>query len=169
VSGPRPVEEMLEERARRLALPRHRHVEDGAATGLLLRFTAGGEGFAVEIGEVAAVARPLSLTPLPGAAAPLRAAATWRGRVVSVLDVASLQGEGAAACEGTRCHMIVFVGGRVAVLTDDAPEVSAGERKDLAPPATRSRLIKAMLPDGVVLLDGSALRGDVRPPREDAT
>jgi chemotaxis signal transduction protein len=168
VSGPRAVEEMLQARARRLALPQDRHVDPGAATGLLLRFTAGGEGFAVEIAEVAAVARPLSLTPLPGAAAPLRAAATWRGRVVSVLDVASLQGEG-AACAGTRCHMIVFVGGRVAVLTDDAPEVSAGERTDLAPPATRSRLIKAMLPDGVVLLDGSALRGDLRPAREDAT
>ena len=82
---------LLERRARVLARPHSAHAP-ARRLQARMRFQAGGEAFALDLEEVAAVARPLALTALPGATAPLVGVAVWRGRVISVLDVAGLHG-----------------------------------------------------------------------------
>jgi chemotaxis signal transduction protein len=148
---------MLERRARVLARP---HTAQAPARTLQarMRFQAGGEAFALDLEDVAAVARPLGLSVLPGTTAPLVGVAVWRGRVISVLDVAGLHG-GRTALSGATVVMIVLAGGRTAVLADSSPEIAP--LSDVrAPTAGRATYVKAVLPDGTALLNGAALRGD---------
>ena len=149
---------MLERRARVLARP---HADQVPARTLQarMRFEAGGEAFALDLADVAAVARPLAFTALPGTTAPLVGVAVWRGQVISVLDVAGLHG-GRTALGSATLRMIVLAGGRTAVLADSSPEIAALSDAVRASTAGRATYVKAVLPDGTALLNGAALRGD---------
>jgi purine-binding chemotaxis protein CheW len=83
---------VLEARARALATPvTDRGEEIAAAEGSLavLVFRRGGEHFAVPLDGVVDVRREVSITPLPGVRTPVVGVTTWRGRVLTVVDVGS--------------------------------------------------------------------------------
>jgi chemotaxis signal transduction protein len=156
---------LLERRARVLARP-HSQPTPARTLQARMRFEAGGEAFALDLDDVAAVARPLGFTALPGTTAPLVGVAVWRGRVISVLDAAGLHG-GRTAPSGATVLMIVLAGGRTAVLADSSPEIAALSDSVRAATAGRATYVKAVLPDGTALLNGAALRGDELTVQED--
>jgi len=86
VRTPEEERQLLEERARALA----RRVDDAArdlpATDVV-RVTLGGRAVAVPARHVVEVVRDAAIAPLPGAAAPVRALAAWRGRILTALDL----------------------------------------------------------------------------------
>jgi purine-binding chemotaxis protein CheW len=83
--------EILEERARALAAPRHEAQRESAP---VLAFSVGGERFAVEVGAVSQVLEARGLHPLVAAPPWLIGAMVARTRVVPVLDLRQLLGLG---------------------------------------------------------------------------
>lgn len=162
MTGPRTPNEILEERARRLAKPAGGDVV--AAFGVeMLAFSVGRERYAVESRYVFAVARLTDLVPLPGARIPVVGLTRWRGDVLTVLDLRRVVG-GAPGALDDLGRVIVL--GRTApefgVLADSATHIMTIDPSQLhAPPADRNteatHLLRGVTGDAVHVLDAAAL------------
>ena len=154
---------ILAERARRLA--RRDTADDvrpdDADSRMVLIIRLGGERVGVALDYITEVHRALRLTPIPGAGAPVAGAIAWRGRVLTVLDIAARRTGPVTITEATR---IVVVGQRRAAFGIIADEVDDAELVtlhgtapvDTADPA-RAQLIRGVTSDAVVVLDIPAL------------
>ena len=81
---------ILEARARTLARARPAEVE--AERRALLTFNQGSERYALDARSVQGVFRLRHLTPLPGAPPELAGVTSWRGHLLTVLDLARVLG-----------------------------------------------------------------------------
>jgi chemotaxis signal transduction protein len=161
VSGSRSSTEILRDRARRLARPT---IDVSRANGIdAITFSLGRERYAIEARYVFAVFRLESLTPLPGARAPVAGVTPWRGDVLTVLDIRSLIGTSATSLDDLA---------RVIVLGTSRPELGLlADRLDdplqLGPdsihPLTADRasrgsdILRGVTSDAIVILDAPAL------------
>jgi chemotaxis signal transduction protein len=145
--------------ARALALARPATAEGGDAMALPgLVFRRGREGFAVPLDDLAEVRRGAGVTILGGAPPPVVGIVGWRGRVLTVIDVAAEPSppreEGALLVVGSPRL-------RVAIVADEVEEVVdvGGERLLPAPPggSARGEIARGVTADAVLVLDVAAL------------
>lgn len=168
---------VLEARARVLAKPLG---SDGAGAGRAEVGAAGADESAalfVRVGEarfavpataVLEVTRPVGLTPLPGAEAPVVAAFAWRGRMLAVFDVQPAAG-GVPRVLTARSRVVVVGEGRAAVglLVDAAEDVrllaageihaASGRAGSAAGLAGVAGAVVGVTADAVAVLDVAAL------------
>ena len=131
-----------------------------ATQGLVFR--AGRSAFALPLEHLVEVYRPAGLSPVPRAAAPVVAAAAWRGRVLTVLSL------GRATVEMEETGRLLVVGdarrAAFALIADEVEDVRPIVRAALHAPSDQHAEGAARLPralgvteDAVVVLDGEAL------------
>lgn len=117
--------------------------------------TAGGREFALDVGLVRAVERPLHRVRLPGAPPYVRGVVEVRGQAVAVVDLAARLGLPASAAVPEQPVVVVDSAEPVGLAVDALGGVDA-----LAPEALRelgplglSAGLRAVAPDGTVLLE----------------
>jgi purine-binding chemotaxis protein CheW len=154
--------ELLRERARRLARPLGDASEHTTRLDAV-SFSLGRERYAVAVSNVFAVFRLSSLTPLPGARAPVIGLTQWRGDVLTVLDVRGLVGAVTTALDDLARVIVLGVDrpefGLLADRLDDPLRLDAGAVFPLsAERASRaSDIVRGITSDAVVILDAPAL------------
>jgi chemotaxis signal transduction protein len=163
-AGGEAARRTLEERARALAAPLP--PLPGAGAGLeaeqVVVFRLRAERHALPLDAVVEIFRPGEVVPLPGAEAPVLGVAAWRGRVLTVLDLAA--GGGASGELSPESRVIVVEAPRapVGVLADAVEEVRPLSASELHPaaPASRARegLARGVTADALLVLDADALR-----------
>jgi chemotaxis signal transduction protein len=156
--------DLLEQRARRLAQPLEsveRGAPDGGARSALLVVRVGDERLGVSLDHITEVRAVGRLTPIPGAQPPIVGVVAWRGRVLTVLDVARSRQEQIVVTDSTR---ILVIGQRRAsfgVIVDDVDDVEdvnlhdAVAVEDVAP--ARREFVRGVTADAIVVLDAAAL------------
>lgn len=160
-TSPRNV---LQERARQLARPLQKVGNRDAslvnATSVLVaRF--GDERASIALDHIIEIHRTSALTPVPGAQAPVVGLIAWRGRVLTVLDIAHTRSRPIALTDATR---IVVIGQRTAsfgIIADEVEDVHELNPQDAIPienisPA-RSEFVRGVTADALVVLDAAAL------------
>ena len=160
-SAPSTPVEILRQRARRLARPT---VDSLLAGGIdAIAFSLGRERYAVEARYVFAVFRLESLTPLPGARAPVAGVTPWRGDVLTVLDIRSLIGASSTSLDDLARVIVLGADrpefGLLADRLDDPLRLEPGSVHPLsADRASRgSEILRGVTSDAVVILDALAL------------
>lgn len=113
--------EVLEQRARALARPAAKPASD---TIEIVTFVLAGETYGIESRYVVEVFRLTELSRLPGAEPPVLGITTWRGALLTILDLRPVLGVSSAALSDL---------GRVIVLGRDEPAfgVLADDVRDL--------------------------------------
>lgn len=156
--------ELLAERARRLARPeteaeRHRRGLEEASALMVVRI--GDERVGISLDHITEVHRSARLTPVPGARPPVAGVIAWRGRVLTILDIAVSRRGPIAIGESTR---IIVIGRRRAafgIIADEVDDVQDVDMQDTAlveevDPARRE-FVRGVTPDALVVLDAPAL------------
>lgn len=163
MSGVLEPRAILEARARRLARV---FIEDQAPldatnSDTVLVIGLGAERVGVSLDYITEVHRAARLTPIPGARVPVAGAIAWRGRVLTVLDIALQRTGPVTIGETTR---IVVIGQRRAafgIVADEVEDAQLVDLHDAAPVETvdpaRAGLIRGVTPDALVVLDVPAL------------
>lgn len=163
MSGAVDPKEILGARARSLARPVvvDQVSFDEADSTTVLVIHLGGEKIGVALDYITEVHRAARLTPIPGARPPVTGVIAWRGRVLTVLDIATGRSAPVAVDEKTR---IVVIGQRRAafgIVADEVEDVQLVNLHDAAPVETadpaRAELIRAVTSDALVVLDVPAL------------
>ena len=155
--------DVLTERARRLArrivVEEERAAADESSMLLVIRLGAERVGLALDF--ITEVHRAATLTPIPGARAPVAGVIAWRGRVLTVLDIATGRLAPPAIDEETR---IIVIGQRRAafgIVADEVEDVQSIDLHETAPvetaDPTRAELIRGVTSDALVVLDAAAL------------
>lgn len=156
---------LLESRARELARPASAAVSDDAAAThdgmVVLEIHLVDERLGVPLSQIVEVYRPSALSAVPGARAPVAGVIAWRGRVLTILDLAHARVGAPTLGEATR--VIVLGTGRASlgILADIVEDVRAIADTDLRPqddpsPA-RAGIVRGITPDALVVLDALAL------------
>ena len=152
--------EVLEERARALARPQA--TTHGLDIVTVLTFMLARERYAVESRDVWAVFRLRHFTRLPAADPPLFGLTSWRGDVLTLLDLRPLLGAPATALDDLA--FAVVLGDRRAtygLLADSVQELEDISRAALRPPdnehSARSAYVTGITPDALQLLNPAAL------------
>jgi purine-binding chemotaxis protein CheW len=155
--------DLLARRARHLARPlaeRELTASEGDAASLLV-IRVGAERIGVPLDHIIEVHRSTSLTSIPGAALPVLGVIAWRGRVLTVLDIAHDRNGPSVLSDTTR---ILVLGQRrasfgiVADDVEDVQDVALGDTAsldDVAP--TRSEFVRGVMADALIVLDVAAL------------
>jgi len=159
-------QQILEERARRLARPAGANAVKISAFAVdMLTFRVGGQRFALETRYAFAVFRLYELIPLPGARRPVVGLTRWRGDVLTLLDLRRMVGVSSGALDDL---------GRVIVVGDAAPEfgILADDIHDIVPidptalfPVSdehrsdddRATLVRGVTADAIHVVDAAAL------------
>ena len=155
---------VLLERARQLARPlpgiEQSHVTRESASQLLVA-TFGNERAGIALDFVIEVYRPSDLTPIPGARPPVVGVIAWRGRVLTVLDIAHTRQAPVAITDATRILVLGQRGPAFGLFTDDVEDVHDVNTHDTVPienvSAERREFIRGVTADGLVVLDAAAL------------
>ncbi len=160
IDGEARARDILATRARALARPIATLADEAVKTALLIvRIADDRAGIALE--HIIEVHRAGVLTPIPGAQPPVIGAIAWRGRVLTILDIAPGRRGAVTISDATR---VVVLGQRRAafgVIVDDVEDVGdvdmhdATGVADLAP--ARRDLVRAVTSDALVVLDANAL------------
>jgi purine-binding chemotaxis protein CheW len=151
---------LLEERARVLARPLTVTRAQDIVT--VLSFMLARERYAVESREVWAVFRLRHFTRLPSAEPPLFGLTSWRGDVLTLLDLRPLLGAPATALDDLA--YVVVLGDRRAtygLLADSVQDLVDISRTSLRPAenehSSRAAYVTGITPDALQLLNPSAL------------
>jgi chemotaxis signal transduction protein len=163
MSGAPDPTEILAGRARRLAQPVVVDQVDldevDSDTVLVIRL--GDERVGVALAYITEVHRAVRLTAIPGARHPVIGVIAWRGRVLTVLDIALQRAGPVTIGETTR---IVVIGQRRAafgIIADEVEDTQLANLHDGAPVETvdpaRAELIRGVTSDALVVLDVPAL------------
>jgi purine-binding chemotaxis protein CheW len=155
---------VLLERARQLARPlagaeQSDALDEKATTILVARL--GDERVGIPLDYIIEVYVASEVTPIPGARAPVVGVIAWRGRVLSVLDIAHTRREPIATTDATRILVLGQRGASFAIVADDVEgvqDVAAHEAmpvEDISP--ARRELVRGVTPDGLVVLNAAAL------------
>lgn len=170
------AQEILERRARQLARPLERALDASSVLDLLVVQVASKRRFGLDVGSVLHVVHNDHLARLPGASRALVGVTVIQGEAIPIADLAHLVGIGAPH---RRRPFVVVVGGAagpVGLLVDQVVDIVAVPEHELhllpGAPEGRESLQRRSTPDGVVLLDTSALLADERlsvPPKASLT
>ena len=156
---------LLESRAVELARPAssislaYEEVASGAI--LVLEFRLGDERVGLPLAQIVEIYRPPALSAVPGARAPVTGVAAWRGRVLTLLDLA--HGRTVAPSLGESTRIVVMGVGRAAfgLFADEVEDVHYVDGADLRPPddptSSRAGIVRGVTSDALVVLDGTAL------------
>jgi purine-binding chemotaxis protein CheW len=154
------VRAVLEERARVLARPMAAPA-DGARLGVLT-LTLAGERYAVESRCVVEVFKLRGLALLPGAEPPVLGATTWRGGLLTVLDLRPVLGLPASALDDLG-HVVVLGGARPAfgILADAVHDVvglaASAVREPPEGVAPRREFVRGVVDGTLLVLDAEGL------------
>ena len=156
---------LLEQRARDLARPASSataEYEISSAVGVhVLEIRLGDERIGVPLAQIVEVYRPPTLCAVPGARPPIAGVAAWRGRVLTVLDLAARRESPVAL--GDSARVIALGTGRAAfgLFADDVEEVQVVNDTDLLAPddpsPMRAGIVRGVTRDALVVLDSIAL------------
>lgn len=163
---PAEAQALLEARARALARP----LQPPAATGSLLQlvsFHSGPLPLALESRFVRQVLRSTEPTPLPGAPPLLRGLVLLRGEVLPVVELAPLFGQPAPALRPGPLLVVGTGHAELVLATASVEEVRSLPRSELLPPPPalapqEGSLLAGVSPQGLLVLEGSALLADER-------
>jgi chemotaxis signal transduction protein len=155
---------VLRERARQLARPLEGigelNVKGASATSVVVA-KLGDERASIALDHIIEVYRTAALTPIPGARTPVVGVIAWRGRVLTVLDIAHGRSGPIAITDTTR---IIVIGQRTAIFgvfadaVDDVEDLNAQETipiEDTSP--ARREFVRGVTSNALVVLDASAL------------
>ena len=155
--------EILAARARRLARPvvgDHAGMDE-AGSNTVLVIHLGGERIGVALHHITEVHRAMRLTPIPGARPPVAGVIAWRGRVLTVLDIALQRTAPVSIAEATRIVVIGRHRAAFGIVADEVEDAQDVNLHDVAPVETvdpaRVGLIRGVTPDALVVLDVPAL------------
>ena len=158
--APEHVRQVLEERARALAKPAH--AEPPGDTIEIVLFDLEGETYALEANTVWEVFRLEALSPLPGARPPVFGVTSWRGAVLTVLDLRQVLGLPVGGV--TDLSRVILLGTRrpaFGILADAVRELVTLRRHDVREPpqgvALKREYLAGITGDAVPVLDGNAL------------
>lgn len=164
ISDANAAHALLERRARALAVPLAAHVTvqgdaDGALSLLVIRLSD--ERIAIALDHIIEVHRPSRLSPIPGALAPVVGVVAWRGRVLTVLDVA--HGRSGAVVVGDATRILVMGDRRASfgIVADEVEDVlqlhahQIGPVDDVAP--ARRDIVRGVTSDALIVLDAAGL------------
>lgn len=155
---------VLERRARQLARP---IVDDAQAIAAgehdnsVLVVRLGDERVGIALDYTTEVHRAIELTPIPGARPPVVGAIAWRGRVLTVLDIAHTRRGPVVMTDTTR--ILVLGRGKPAfgIVADDVEDVQILNAQDINPvenaASGRREFIRGMTGAALVVLDVAAL------------
>jgi purine-binding chemotaxis protein CheW len=159
------AQEILERRARHLARPLEQ-APDAAALDLLVVQVAPEGRFGLDVGAVLHIVHNEQLARLPGASRALVGVTVIQGEAIPVADLAHLVGLGAPRRQRPFVVVVGGAAGPVGLLVDQVVDVVAVPEHELrllpGAPEGRGSLQRRVTPDGVVLLDTSALLADER-------
>jgi purine-binding chemotaxis protein CheW len=153
---------ILQERARQLARPLAHIVAASAASATsVLVATLGDERVSIDLDHIIEVHRAAVLTPIPGARTPVIGVIPWRGRVLTVLDIAHSRTGPITMTDATRILVIGQRTAAVGILADDVDDVDDLNTHNAIPvehvsPARRE-FVRGVTSDAVVVLDAAAL------------
>ena len=158
--APAHVQQVLEERARALAKPAH--PDPSGDTIEVVLFDLEGETYALEASSVWEVFRLEALSPLPGAKPPVFGVTSWRGAVLTILDLRQVLGLPAGGV--TDLSRVILLGTRrpaFGILADAVHELVVLRRHDVrAPPegvALKREYLAGITGDAVPVLAGHEL------------
>lgn len=156
---------VLDARARELARPAAALIGENDAPAqdsvVVLEIGVGEERIGVPLAQIMEVFRPTEMSAVPGARPPVAGVMAWRGRVLTVLDLAHARPAAPALGDATR--VIVVGEGRAAfgLLADHVDDVRAIAPGDLGAPddssLARAGIMRGVTPDALVVLDATAL------------
>jgi chemotaxis signal transduction protein len=157
-----PAAEVLRQRAARLAQPPE---ATSRRNGLqALGFTAAGQRCLLELGWLREVQPLRDLAPLSFAAPHLLGLASWRGRMLPVLDLASLLSTPESVTDTRACQLLVLGRERPALALAVAgihglQALPAGdvERRSQPLEGLRPEIVRGLTADGQLLLDAEPL------------
>jgi chemotaxis signal transduction protein len=157
---------ILEERARLLAQP---IVDDSAAgDGIdVLVFSRAGTRYAVDANMVAEVVPLAEPTPLVSLTAAIVGVVNHRGRVIAIVDIASLLTREPAQAAETEFAVVVQAGGAWLALRADAVSgITRVDERDVRPAAElgdrSDTVVRALTADMTAILDVETLSRDPR-------
>lgn len=159
-ASPERARQVLEERARALARPAA--PPPAGDTLELMTFAFDNEVYALESRYVTAVFRLTDLSPLPGARPPVFGVTSWRGELLTILDLRAALGLSVAALNDLS-RVIVLGKDRPAfgILADAARDlVTLPAREVLDPPdgiAAQREYLRGVTADAVLVLDAVKL------------
>ena len=157
--------DVLAQRARQLARPLSEgesSVSFAAGNGTsLLVIKVGSERIGIALDHIIEVHRTAALTPIPGAGPPVLGVIAWRGRVLTVLDIAHDRTGPVAISDTTRILVLGQRRGSFGVVADDVEDVHDVDVADAAPvddvAPTHRDFVRGVMTDALVVLDVSAL------------
>ena len=155
---------VLQARARQLARP-IANVGNGDASSVhatsVLVARLGDERASIALDHIIEVYRSGELTPIPGAQAPVVGLIAWRGRILTVLDIAHTRSRPIEMTDATR---ILVIGQRTAsfgIIADDVEDVQELNAQEAVPieniSPSRRELVRGVTADALVVLDAAAL------------
>lgn len=155
---------VLQERARQLARPLATVGARGASsvnTTSVLVARLGDERASIALDHIIEVYRSGELTPIPGAQTPVIGVIAWRGRVLTVLDIAHTRTRAIEMTEATR---ILVLGQRTAsfgIIADEVEDVQDLNAQEAVPieniSPSRREFVRGVTADALVVLDAAAL------------
>lgn len=161
---------LLAERARQLARPLDDIDAAGAVgTSSLLVVKLGDERVGIALDHITEVHRAILLTPIPGARLPVVGVIAWRGRVLTVLDIAHSRRAPLAMTDTTRILVLGRHNASFGIVADDVEDVQGLNTQDVVPvedvsPARRA-FVLGVTADALVVLDAAALITRFAPPQ----
>lgn len=102
-----------------------------------LAFSLGGEAYAIEIGNIVEILRPLPITEVPRADPDVVGVMSVRGRLVAVLDLKrrfKLQQKGVAMDKKSRILLVDAIDEEIGLLVDEVLQVYRLSEGEIEPP-----------------------------------
>lgn len=148
---------ILEERARRLARPRDDMA--GVETLGVLEFRVGRERFGLEADQVAGIMRLEHYTPIPGAQFHVAGIASWRGELITLVDLERLLGVDRTGLDDRAWAIAVELhGARLGLIASEVRGVSDIPESALDRTVDGSAdIVLARGPEALVILNPNAL------------
>ena len=156
---------LLEARARELARPAVTFIgqfDHGAPNALIvLEIRVANERVGIPLAQIVEICRPTALSAVPGARAPAVGVMAWRGRVLTVLDLAHARVAPPALGEAVRVVVVGADRAAFGILADEVDDVRSIAVGDLRPSddssSARAGIVRGVTRDALVVLDAPAL------------
>lgn len=160
---------ILAERARHLARPLASVEYDINGASSLLVVKVGDERVGIALDHITEVHRASVLTPIPGARSPVVGVIAWRGRVLTVLDVAHSRRSPLKLTDSTRILVLGRHHASFGIVADDVEDVHDPGSQEIRPiddiSPDRSAFVLGTTAEALVVFDAAALITLFAPPQ----
>jgi chemotaxis signal transduction protein len=156
---------VLESRARELARPTEASVREHDQTAAdaidVLEILLADERIGVPLAQIMEVFVPAVLSAVPGARPPVTGVIAWRGRVLTVLDLAHSRTSAPTLGPTTRVLVLGTAAAAFGLMADDVDDVHSVRLDELHasddPSPVRAGIVRGVTRDALVVLDAVAL------------